>query len=233
MNLSVSRTPMLVSVIAQRNQAGVAWAIVLGIVACALFMVKSADAQARAYTASVMWPISPGWRDPLASSAPGTVFKSGTGLRVRQVGLGGATLVFIHGLGGSLRYWGTAYDRLAETRRLIFVDLLGFGGSDKPSASYDLRQHSRIVGETLEEMAIQQFSVVGHSTGSAVAMHLAATSDSVSNVVAFAAPIFPSEEAARRHLARLGPLERSMAEGTELAVRMCRFMCNHRCVRNW
>lgn len=175
-----------------------------------------------------MWPLSPPWRDPFGPSAPGAVFKSRAGLRVRQVGSGGATLLFIHGLGASLRYWGRAYDVLATGRRLIFVDLPGFGGSDKPAAPYDLTFHSKMVEETLAEVGVGALTVVGHSTGAAVAMHLAATSSSVENVITFGAPIFSSEEEARNSLAKLGPLERSMAEGSQLAARACRFMCEHR-----
>lgn len=176
-----------------------------------------------------MWPFSPRWRDPLRPSAPGTVFKSRSGLRVREVGSGDATLVFIHGLGASLRYWGRAYDALATGRRLIFVDLPGFGSSDKPAAPYDLAYHSKMVEETLAEVGVGALTVVGHSAGAAVAMHLAATSsNAVESVITFGAPIFPSEEDARNHLAKLGRIERSMAEGSQLAVRMCRFMCEHR-----
>ncbi len=147
---------------------------------------------------------------------------------MRCVGTRDRALVFIHGLGASLRYWGTAYDRLARHRRLVFIDLLGFGGSDKPSATYDLELHSDIVSATLGKLNIREAMVAGHSTGAAVAMKLATSSASVTRVVAFAPPIFPSEQAARQHLAKLGYVERSLAEGTELAVRMCRFMCNHR-----
>jgi len=50
---------------------------------------------------------------------------------VRLIGESHPAVVFIHGLGASLRYWGTAYDQLADRSRLLFVELLGFGGSGK------------------------------------------------------------------------------------------------------
>ncbi len=156
------------------------------------------------------------------------MFKSRAGLRVRQIGSGDSALVFIHGLGASLRYWGTAYDGLAVKRRLIFVDLAGFGGSDKPDAPYDLEFHSEMIAETIDELGAGSPGLIGHSAGAAVAMRLAASSDTAAKVVAFGAPIFPSDDVARNHLARLGPFERSMAEGSRLAVRMCQFMCHHR-----
>jgi pimeloyl-ACP methyl ester carboxylesterase len=175
-----------------------------------------------------VWPFSPRWQDPLGADAEGSVFKSRAGIRIREVGSGDTALVFIHGLGASLRYWGTAYDSLAARRRLIFVDLAGFGGSDKAAAPYDLEFHSEMIAETLDDLGIETLSLIGHSAGAAVAMRLAAVLGRETNVVAFGAPIFPSEDVARDHLARLGMFERSMAEGSKLAVRMCRFMCDHR-----
>ena len=47
-------------------------------------------------------------------------------------------------------------------------------------------------------------------------------------VVGFGVPIFPSEEAARKHLGSLGFLARLMANGSSLAPRMCRLMCDYR-----
>jgi hypothetical protein len=59
-----------------------------------------------------MWPLSPEWQDPL--TAPGHITTSRAGLRVRLLGDEAARgVAFIHGVGASLRYWGTAYDRLA------------------------------------------------------------------------------------------------------------------------
>ncbi len=175
-----------------------------------------------------VWPFSPRWQDPLGADAQGSAFKSRTGIRIREVGSGDTALIFIHGLGASLRYWGTAYDSLAARRRLIFVDLAGFGGSDKPAAPYDLEFHAKVIAETLDELGIGTFGLVGHSTGAAVVMRIAVSSNMAARVVTFGAPIFPSDDVARDHLGRLGMFERAMAEGSPMVSRMCRFMCDHR-----
>jgi len=120
-----------------------------------------------------MWPLSPKWRDPL--TAPGRIAVSGTGLRVRLLGEAARSVVFIHGLGASLRYWGTAYDQLAGRSRLVFVDLLGFGGSEKPiAARYDIAGHAERIADALREFGAERPLLVGHSTGGIVAMALAA-----------------------------------------------------------
>ena len=74
-----------------------------------------------------MWPASRHWQDPLGDSALGGVLPDGEHLRARIIGEGSA-VVFLHGLGASIRYWGRSYDLLAARHRLVFFDLLGFGG---------------------------------------------------------------------------------------------------------
>ena len=92
-----------------------------------------------------MKPFSPAWSDPLSPSAPGRVTVLGCGLHARIVGEG-APVVFLHGLGASLRYWGRGYDALSSSHRLVFIDLLGFGGSAKPDGAYDAAQHTTALG---------------------------------------------------------------------------------------
>lgn len=64
---------------------------------------------------------SPPWKDPLSPSSPGFITKSSAGLRARVLGQGPPDVVFLHGLGASLRYWGRAYDHLASHTRLMTV----------------------------------------------------------------------------------------------------------------
>lgn len=174
-----------------------------------------------------MWPLSPRWEDPL--KAPGRFAVSGAGLRVRQLGESDPSIVFIHGLGASLRYWGAAYDQLAGRSRLVFVDLLGFGGSEKPiAARYDIAEHAARIAATLQELGVEEPLVVGHSTGAIVAMALAAHQLPSSSVIAFGPPIFASEDVARQHLRKLGLMERLMADRSPWARRLCALVCDHR-----
>jgi pimeloyl-ACP methyl ester carboxylesterase len=174
-----------------------------------------------------MWPLSPNWRDPLKAS--GRIAMSKAGLRVRLLGDPGRSVVFIHGLGASLRYWGTAYDEFAERARLVFVDLLGFGGSQKPAAArYDIAAHAERIADTLLEFGAERPLLVGHSTGGIVAMALAAHESQETAVIAFGAPIFASEDIARRHLRKLGLMERLMADRSPWAHRLCAWLCDHR-----
>jgi len=49
-----------------------------------------------------------------------------------------------------------------------------------------------------------------------------------SQVIAFGAPVFASEDIARRHLRKLGLMERFMADQSPWAHRLCAFVCDHR-----
>jgi pimeloyl-ACP methyl ester carboxylesterase len=49
-----------------------------------------------------------------------------------------------------------------------------------------------------------------------------------SSVIAFGAPIFPSEDVARQHLRKLGLMERLMADRSPWARRLCALVCDHR-----
>ncbi len=178
-----------------------------------------------------MRPFSPPWKDPLSPSAPGFITKSSAGLRARVLGQGPPNVVFLHGLGASLRYWGRAYDHLASHARLIFIDLLGFGGSDKPRGSYEIERHLAALASTFDEAQLERSTVVGHSTGGLIAIALASAYPArVENVWAFGAPVFPSEAAARDHLRSLGFMARLLVDASPLASRMCQLMCDYRSI---
>ncbi len=57
-------------------------------------------------------------------------------------------IVFLHGLGASHHYWPASFRHLAPARRLMFVDLLGFGRSPKPELNYDLDVHLEALEHT-------------------------------------------------------------------------------------
>jgi len=103
-------------------------------------------------------------------------------LAYRQIGqVGSPVLVFIHGWGGSSRYWLPAMEALADSFCCYALDLPGFGHSPSLSvdgdAAYEAHAHrglARIVGAFLRTLGIETCDVVGHSYGSGVAIALAA-----------------------------------------------------------
>ena len=148
---------------------------------------------------------------------------------MRVLGTDGPPILLLHGLVGSGRYWGGAYDRLADTHRLIVADLLGFGRSPKPPTGYGPDDHARAVIGCLDALQIDEPVVIGaHSLGSLVAIRLADTfPDRVSAVVAFGPPIYPDPATARRRVARTGAMARLFV-ASPFAHAACRWVCDHR-----
>ncbi len=80
--------------------------------------------------------------------------------------------VFLHGLGGTHRYWTAAHGGQALPRRSSLVDLLGFGKSPRPFTRYTSESHLLALEPTLGQRA--PFVLVGHSLGAALALAYAA-----------------------------------------------------------
>ncbi len=152
------------------------------------------------------------------------------GLHVRVLGDGGPTVLLLHGIAASHRYFGAAFDVLAEHGRLVVPDLLGFGDSPRPTDSlYGPREHAAAVIEALEKLrAAPPFFVGAHSAGVLIALELArALPRDVRGLVAFAPPFYRSPTEARAHLVRLGILAHLLALDTPIAHWACLWMCSH------
>lgn len=82
----------------------------------------------------------------------------------------GPTLLAIHGLGGSGRYWDGLAKRLGDGYTVIAPDLGGFGASDKPPLDYDRGFHLANLDAVVERHAPSgPLIVVGHSLGGVLA----------------------------------------------------------------
>jgi pimeloyl-ACP methyl ester carboxylesterase len=85
-------------------------------------------------------------------------------------------IVLLHGFGASLHWWDRMIPLLARHHRVIRIDLLGFGGSEKPKSGYSMEDQGRLVALALGELQVQGAVVVGHSMGFDVATALASES---------------------------------------------------------
>ena len=67
---------------------------------------------------------------------------------------------------------------------MISLDLLGHGGSDKPSSGYEMSDQANAVAEALAELEVSDATLVGHSLGASVMTAVAEQSpDLVARVV--------------------------------------------------
>ncbi|MGH9149354.1 MAG: alpha/beta fold hydrolase [Acidimicrobiales bacterium] len=137
----------------------------------------------------------------------------------------GPDVVFLHGLGGSSRYW----EPLAAAStgyRATAPDLLGFGRSPSPAdARYDVDSHLAALAPHVPAKAV----VVAHSAGAILAAALAARRpDSVASLLLIGLPAYPDEAAARRGIGGLGLLARLTVENSPAANLLCETMCRFR-----
>jgi pimeloyl-ACP methyl ester carboxylesterase len=86
---------------------------------------------------------------------------------------GAAAVLLIHGTGASTAWWDPVVPALAGSYRVIRVDLLGHGKSSSPAGGYDISAQARRAGAALDMMGAGRVTVIGHSTGGAVATALA------------------------------------------------------------
>ena len=85
----------------------------------------------------------------------------------------GEPIVLIHCFSCAINWWDRVVPALAREHRVVAVDLLGHGGSEKPGSGYTPQNQARVVAEALEELGVSDAEVVGHSLGGSVSVALA------------------------------------------------------------
>ncbi len=107
-------------------------------------------------------------RDPL-DDAPSRFAKSGDGkVHYKSLGEGRTAVVFVHGWCCDHTVWREQAAALAGKGRLLFVDLPGYGKSDKPRIDYTMDLFAKGVDAVLRDAGVEQAVLVGHSMGTPV-----------------------------------------------------------------
>jgi pimeloyl-ACP methyl ester carboxylesterase len=88
-------------------------------------------------------------------------------------------LVFLHGWGGSARYWRSTAEALSDRYDCLIYDLRGFGRSkivagDEPIA-YSLKSYGEDLDALLTQLQVDRLSVIAHSMGCSIATYLLET----------------------------------------------------------
>jgi pimeloyl-ACP methyl ester carboxylesterase len=85
---------------------------------------------------------------------------------------GGAPIVLIHCFSCAMDWWDGMVPLLDRDHRVVTVDLLGHGGSEKPGSGYTPPNQAKVVAEALERLGVEDATVVGHSLGGSVGVAL-------------------------------------------------------------
>jgi pimeloyl-ACP methyl ester carboxylesterase len=97
----------------------------------------------------------------------------GPDLQIREDGRAGdPPLVLLHCFTCSIEWWDRLTPALAEWHRVIRLDLIGHGGSEKPSSGYSMDAQARQVALALHRLDVRDAVVVGQSMGVSVAAAL-------------------------------------------------------------
>ena len=97
----------------------------------------------------------------------------------------GAPLLMVHGSGPneSWRVWEPLIG-LADSRKLIVPDLLGYGKSSRPAETPDHRAQARMLRDFVDRLGYQSLSLMGSGWGGQIALEFALEwPDSVSSMV--------------------------------------------------
>ncbi|PSO46877.1 MAG: alpha/beta hydrolase [Cyanobacteria bacterium SW_9_44_58] len=81
-------------------------------------------------------------------------------------------LVFVHGWGGSGRYWKTTATALSDQFDCLIYDLRGFGRSSLPenhALSYDMEEYAEDLAVLLDKLQLEQVYLNAHSMGASLA----------------------------------------------------------------
>jgi len=92
----------------------------------------------------------------------------GRNIRYYDVGSGPA-LVLIHGIGGDADEWAFCLEPLSASHRVIALDLLGFGRSDKPFLAYCIEVFVEVLETFLHDLDIARPTLIGASLGGWIA----------------------------------------------------------------
>ena len=82
----------------------------------------------------------------------------------------GQPLIFLHGAGAGAVTWYPSIGALSQHFHVIVPDIVGYGESDKPNASYDRPYFSNWLKEFLLSLNISKASIAGLSQGGAIAL---------------------------------------------------------------
>lgn len=110
----------------------------------------------------------------------------------------GPVVVLVHGIASSSVTFDNLTPLLADTHRVVSIDLLGFGQSPAPAAAtFTIEEHVDSLARTVDTLRFREpFVLVGHSMGGLIATRYAATNPRrLSRLVLVSPPVYVTPSA--------------------------------------
>jgi pimeloyl-ACP methyl ester carboxylesterase len=137
-----------------------------------------------------------------------------------KLGDEGETMVFLHGIAGSTRYWKSRVKPLAHHHQLLLVDLLGYGQSPKPWTKYTVDRHVDELYQVLRDE--KPMTIVGHSFGAIVAIAFCARFPHlVKRLILISLPYFGDKQGAIKYFGESHLAERYVTTNIAFAALAC------------
>jgi len=116
----------------------------------------------------------PTWFDSIHRIPVRTVLVQGHRIAYLDAGKG-PPVILVHGFGGSMWQWEYQQTALSATHRVITLDLLGSGLSDKPDLAYTPAEMVEFFRGFMDALGVPRATLVGNSMGAGLAIGMALT----------------------------------------------------------
>lgn len=99
----------------------------------------------------------------------------------------GKVIVYLHGWGQNIEMMEPIANPFQEEKRLIIIDLPGFGKSQEPSFAWTLEDYADMVFHLLQSLHINKPNLIGHSFGGKISL-IYASKYEVEKMILLASP---------------------------------------------
>lgn len=129
----------------------------------------------------------------------------------------GEPILLIHGFCGSLGYWDNVFEELAQTNRVIALDLPGHGESAVQGNIKEIDQYATFIKDFIDALKIDQVTMFGHSLGGYITLAFAEKySDRLKGFSLIHSTGYPDSQEAKE--GRVASVNKIDTEGMEVFV---------------
>jgi pimeloyl-ACP methyl ester carboxylesterase len=155
----------------------------------------------------------PDWRSIDWGAHLHQVEVDGTPVNYADIGEGELEpIVFVHGLGGQWQNWLENIPRAAQERRVIALDLPGFGSTPTPRDRITIPGYGRCVDAVCERLSLGRVDMVGNSMGGYIAAEVAIQfPERIDQLILVSAAGITSANIAHRPILTVGRIATAMA----------------------
>jgi len=102
----------------------------------------------------------------------------------------GATVIFLHGVSTDLNNFHMLYPEfIKKGYRVLGLDMIGYGKSDKPAIPYSVDFHAGTIIEFSKKLSLKKVTLIGHNSGATIALTVALKEPSLVHSLMLLSPL--------------------------------------------